>query len=184
VLPNCTCPRNQAVTSDWPQRTAANPLAWHGTPELADRCASPTSPRRNQLPPDSAICTCLFTGHAFTLRSRVPSCFVDEPRRLRAVTQLNDAQASQPATAPRVGSLFTWSRNQRRSMALHLRRLRAVGHQQGPSPPRAQAPAVQLPSHDQPHQRRGRRASQGRGPPVFLSPAGPPPRRDRVREVT
>src|SRR5580692_10490541 len=46
-------------TSDYPQRAAADPLAWHGTPELADRCASPTSPRRNRLPPDSAFSAAL-----------------------------------------------------------------------------------------------------------------------------
>jgi hypothetical protein len=46
--------------------------------------------------------------------------FRRRPCRLRAVTQLNDVRFQQPATAPKVGSLFTWFRSRRRYMALHL----------------------------------------------------------------
>jgi len=82
-----------------------------------------------------------------------------------------------------VAVLATWSRNRRRSLALRLGRLRKVGHQQGPSPPARKRPPVQLPAMIS-HISGAVAGSQERGLPVLLNPAGPPPRRDRVGEVT
>jgi hypothetical protein len=120
---------------------------------------------------DLYVPNCLFAGHAFTLRSRVLSCFVDRPCRLRG----NAAQRRSDFSNRRHtqgGSLFTWSRNRRRSMALHLRRLRTAGHQQGRSPPARRRPPVELPAMiGYIKRRRGPRAPQNRGPPVVLNPA-------------
>jgi hypothetical protein len=73
--------------------------------------------------------------------------------------------------------LFTWSRNRRRSVALHLRRLRTARHQQGRTQPARGRPAYRTPSHDRLHQRRrGRRAPpRPRTAPSSSTLPRPPP---------
>jgi CubicO group peptidase (beta-lactamase class C family) len=155
---------------------------------------------------DLYVPNCFFAGHAFTLRSRVLSCFVDRPYRLRVVTQLNDAQVSATGDStqgwPAV-HLVTWSRNRMSPATFTLAsdtedalwRSTSGGYvppaiTKSAPHPCARAPACRTPSHDRLYQRRrGCRAPQDRGPPVFLSPAqattvashSPP---TRAREVT
>lgn len=105
----------------------------------------------------SAICTCLFTGHAFTLRSQAASpARGDAAQRRSGFTTCDSTQgwlAVRLVPEPKDG---LWRSTSGGYVPSAINK--------GPAHP-AQAPAVQLPSHDQSHQRRGRRASQGRGPP-------------------